>query len=99
MPRFGRTEVLRYRRRACPAVAPRRVGGQKKTRRLLSVGGLLNFVNAAYASSTHTPPTRLVPVFGTRFRPFDTLRVVVGFVVQANIARSIAAARGTVKTR
>src|SRR6187455_3693123 len=67
---------------------------QKKTRRLLSVGGLLNLVRfAGYASSAHTPPTRLVPFDGTRFRPFDRLRVVpsvvegraIGLVVRANI--------------
>src|SRR6187455_2443800 len=67
---------------------------QKKTRRLLSVGGLLNLVRfTGYASSAHTPPTRLVPFDGTRFRPFDRLRVVpsvvegraIGLVVRANI--------------
>ena len=71
---------------------------QKKTRRLLSVGGLLNLVRfAGYASSAHTPPTRLVPFDGTRFRPFDRLRVVpsvvegrvIGLVVRANIVNEV----------
>ncbi len=56
---------------------------QKKTRRLLSVGGLLNLVRVTgYASSAHTPPTRLVPFDGTRFRP-------VGLVVRANIVKEV----------
>src|SRR6185436_7890448 len=56
---------------------------KKKTRRLLSVGGLLNLVRVTgYASSAHTPPTRLVPFVGTRFRP-------VGLVVRTNIVKAV----------
>jgi hypothetical protein len=66
---------------------------QKKTRRLLSIGGLLNLGSLLrYASSPDTPPT-LAPIVGTRFRPFEAVAPSevegreVGVVVSPDIER------------